>query len=197
MNGGGSGQNEPESKLKEGIFLILSRWSALLFAVDEETAGRGSRGLADKLFSDIFTWFTRKRKEEPLYIDDLEEILHEGATSLLIEFEDDGAEIEEVAEVLMIMHQEWLAGDYSYVEKLRTAPKPPASGQHSFLCQAAGDDNDSSSSDEGDMAVSGGGESDMAVDSPVTMTEPAPPQTDDDGWTVVASSSRRNRGSRN
>ncbi|CAN1307393.1 hypothetical protein LINPERPRIM_LOCUS27069 [Linum perenne] len=196
MNGGGSGQNEPESKLKEGIFLILSRWSALLFAVDEETAGRGSRGLADKLFSDIFTWFTRKRKaEEPLYIDDLEEILHEGATSLLIEFEDDGAEIEEVAEVLMIMHQEWLAGDYSYVEKLRTAPKPPASGQR--IVQAAGDDNDSSSSDEGDMAVSGGGESDMAVDSPVTMTEPAPPQTDDDGWTVVASSSRRNRGSRN
>ena len=58
-------QLSAESKpiFQEGIFLILSRWSALRLAVENEWAGRGSRQLADQLFSDIFSWFTQSKGE--------------------------------------------------------------------------------------------------------------------------------------
>ncbi|CAN0878945.1 hypothetical protein LINGRAHAP2_LOCUS12749 [Linum grandiflorum] len=202
MSGGGDAQNGTETKLKEGIHLILSRWSVLVDAVDQEMAGRGSWQLADQLASDVYTWFIQKRKAGELYIDDLEEVLEKGMETLSVYFDDDSyGDIEEVAEALMIMHEEWLAGDYSYVEKLRAAPKPQAVETRQRIVQAAGNEDDSSSSGgddggDGDTMIPEGSESDMAVDSAPTITTPAAPQMDDDGWTVV-SSSRRNKGRRN
>ncbi|KAF2316880.1 hypothetical protein GH714_042221 [Hevea brasiliensis] len=116
---------------QEGIFLILSRWSALQLAVENEWGGRGSGQLADQLGSDIFSWFTQSK--EPLYIDDLENILDEGMLSLNTMIED--GSVEEVAEKLMIMHEECLEGNYNSIEKLRQAG--PRTGAHQHIRQIA------------------------------------------------------------
>ena len=46
---------------QEGIGLVLSRWSALQLAVDNEWGGRDSRRKVELLCSDIFTWFTQNK----------------------------------------------------------------------------------------------------------------------------------------
>ncbi|CAI0447002.1 unnamed protein product [Linum tenue] len=199
MNGGGgSSGNGPAKRLtaeslrifEEGMYLILTRWSVLRDVAEQELAGRGSRQLADQLASDVYSWFTRHKANEPLYIDDLEDILDDGTDSLGVRFEDDGREIEEVVEKLMIMHEECLEGNYSSVEKLRSAPVPNAAATHHHITQTVidDDDDDSSGSEDGDKMITGGESNMMAVDSPVTQPEV-------DGWTTVVSS-RRNRGRR-
>ncbi|CAN1190245.1 Pre-rRNA-processing protein TSR2 homolog [Linum perenne] len=213
MDGGGDADNgsikrltaEALPVLNEGIYLVLSRWSALQLAVENEWGGRRSRQLADQLASDVFAWFT-KSKAEPLYIDDLENILDEGMLTLNADV-DDGS-VEEVAEKLMIMHEECLEGNYRSVEKLRTAG--PGAGIHQHKREAGSGDDDSSSEDDSDDEGGSipGGRSNMAVDPPVpqprsssdnrgVVAEPKSneAQTEDDGWTVV--SSNRSRGRRN
>ncbi|CAI0428393.1 unnamed protein product [Linum tenue] len=205
MNGGGDAQNGPAKQLtaeslpvfNEGVYLILSRWSGIQLAIEEEWAGRRSRQLADQLASDIVSWFTQPK--EPLYIDDLEDFLDEGMIALNCEIED--GSVEEVAEKLMILHEECLEADYSSVEKLRRAG--PAAGTHQHIRQAVNDDDDDSSEDESDNEgdVMPGIKSNMAVDSPAPQprasleNRPNEGQMEDDGWTVV--SSNRNKGRRN
>ncbi|KAF2298524.1 hypothetical protein GH714_023963 [Hevea brasiliensis] len=173
MNGGGE-DNGPIKHLsadslplfQEGIFLVLSRWSALQLAVGNEWGGRGSAQLADQLRSNIFSWFTQSK--EPHYIDDLESILDEGMLSLNTMIED--GSIEEVAEKLMIMHEECLEGNYNSIEKLRRAG--PSTGSHQHVRQSKSN------------------QVNMQVDDPNGQEAQG-----EDGWTVV--SSRKNRGKRN
>jgi hypothetical protein len=49
------------SQFREGICLILSKWSALQLAVENEWGGRGSGLLAEQLASDILSWFTQSK----------------------------------------------------------------------------------------------------------------------------------------
>ncbi|CAK7340897.1 unnamed protein product [Dovyalis caffra] len=186
------------SQFREGIWLILSKWSALQLAVENEWGGRGSLLLAEQLASDIFSWFTQSK--DPLYIDDLESILDEAMLSLNTMI-DDGS-IEEVAEKLMIMHEECLEGNYSSIQKLREAG--PRTGAHQHVKQAVDDDDDSEDSDSDDKMGDVG--SNMMVDTPEfqsksnplnkPVSEPrAKEAQSEDGWTVV--SSRRNKGKRN
>ena len=49
------------SQFREGIRLILSKWSALQLAVENEWGGRGSGLLAEQLASDILSWFTQSK----------------------------------------------------------------------------------------------------------------------------------------
>ncbi|CAK9318082.1 unnamed protein product [Citrullus colocynthis] len=121
---------------QEGIGLVLSRWSALQLAVENEWGGRDSRHKVELLCSDIFTWFTQDK--EPLYIDDLEMILDEAMLSLNTQV-DDGS-IEEVAERLMVMHEECLDGNFSSIERLRQTPLPQVA--HSHVSQAVSDDEE-------------------------------------------------------
>lgn len=50
---------ESGSIFREGIVLVLSRWSALQIAVENEWGGRDSRRKADLLASEIFNWFAQ------------------------------------------------------------------------------------------------------------------------------------------
>ncbi|KAA3472213.1 pre-rRNA-processing protein TSR2-like protein [Gossypium australe] len=148
---------------QEGISLILTRWSALTAAVENEWGGRDSLGKANAICTDVFSFFTEARAE-PLYIDDLENLLEEGLLSLNTLVED--GSIEEVAEKLMIMHEECSEGNYQSVEKLRkTNPPPVAHVRPSSL-------------------------------NPVSMLTDEPKQNQsaeaEDGWVVV--SSRKNKG---
>ncbi|KAH1084141.1 hypothetical protein J1N35_023902 [Gossypium stocksii] len=183
---------------QEGISLILTRWSALTAAVENEWGGRDSRGKANAICTDVFSFFTEARAE-PLYIDDLENLLEEGLLSLNTLVED--GSIEEVAEKLMIMHEECLEGNYQSVEKLRTTNPPPVAHVLPSNNEDEDDDDDEDDSMSADIAAN------MMVDvpnsqsslNPVSMLTDEPKQNQsaeaEDGWVVV--SSRKNKGRRN
>ncbi|XP_038896815.1 pre-rRNA-processing protein TSR2 homolog [Benincasa hispida] len=177
---------------QEGIGLVLSRWSALQLAVENEWGGRDSRRKVELLCSDIFKWFTQNR--EPLYIDDLEMILDEAMLSLNTQV-DDGS-IEEVAERLIVMHEECLDRNFSSIERLRQTPLP----QVAHVNQAESDDDD-----EEEEEVENGRDvmsDDLMVDAvqpaqsrPVNQPNPEAAAEAEDGWVQVTS--RRSRGTRN
>ncbi|KAE8664134.1 putative Seed maturation protein [Hibiscus syriacus] len=184
---------------QEGISLILTRWSALSAAVENEWGGRDSSGKANAICTDVVSFFTASRAE-PLYIDDLENILEEGLLSLNTLVED--GSIEEVAEKLMIMHEECLEGNYQSVEKLRTTNPPPAAH-----VQPSNDEDEDDDDDDEDGSMSGDSAANMMVGVPNSQSssnpvgkptdEPKPNHSagSEDGWAVV--SSRKNKGRRN
>lgn len=53
--------NEASIKLQEGINLLLSQWSSLQVAVENEFGGPDSRKRSQQLPIDIFSWFTQSR----------------------------------------------------------------------------------------------------------------------------------------
>ncbi|XP_074342132.1 uncharacterized protein LOC141679563 [Apium graveolens] len=106
-------------KLQEGIQLLLSQWSSLQVAVENEFGGPDSRRKSQQLPVDLFSWFTKSAG--PIYIDDLENMLDDFMLSLNTEL-DDGS-IEEISEKLMIMHEECLEGNFMSIERLRDAPR--------------------------------------------------------------------------
>lgn len=184
----------------EGIGLVLSRWSALQTAVENEWGGRDSKLKAHQLADDVLSWFTKSK--EPRYIDDLEAILDEGMLSLNVEVED--GSVEEVAENLMVMHEECLEGNFRSIEILKEANLKQAA--HPRVAQIVNDDEDED--DDNDENIIGASnssnmdvdipksESDMnSVNRPVNGTLPKVAAEADDEWTVV--SNRRNKGRKN
>ncbi|KAH7849518.1 hypothetical protein Vadar_019024 [Vaccinium darrowii] len=169
------------AQLRQGIDLVLSRWSALQMAVVSEWGGRDSLLKSHQLAVDIFSWFTQSR--EQLYIDDLEDMLDESMLSLNTEI-DDGS-VEEIAEKLMIMHEECLEGQ--------------PEGMNS--------DDDDDVDEDNNRRAENDDLSGMVVDAPnfqsnqnhrdvmVDRARPSEAAVAEDGWTVVAP--RRNRGTRN
>ncbi|XP_043701356.1 pre-rRNA-processing protein TSR2 homolog isoform X2 [Telopea speciosissima] len=188
-------QLSPEalSVFAEGISLLLSRWTSLQMAVQNEWGGRNSRQKSDQLATDLMSWFSQSK--EPLYIDDLENMLDE---TMMLSFNaeiEDGS-VEEVAEQLMIMHEDCLQGNCESVEKLRKSSSGAEAVSRSR--QMVNDDDDESSDD---------GSSNMVMDElkPTLNPKPEPMSVDvqrpretveaEDGWTVVGP--RRNKGKRN
>ncbi|KAH9688332.1 pre-rrna-processing protein tsr2 [Citrus sinensis] len=182
-------QLSPESAplFSEGISLVLSRWSALQMAIKNEWGGRGSRALAEQLGSDIFAWFTQSK----------ENILDEGMLSLNAMIED--GSIEEVAERLMVMHEEFLEGNYESIIKLRETRPQAVAGSH-IRQSVNGDNDDDDSTDDDDES------SNMMVDTPESNSQsnsvnvqasevrPSVAAEAEDGWTVVSS---KRKGKRN
>ncbi|KAK3011258.1 hypothetical protein RJ639_010609 [Escallonia herrerae] len=184
------------AQLRQGIGLLLSRWSALQMAVEN-----------DPKAPTYFLHFTHARARahtdtsiyEPRYVDELEDMLDEVMLSLNTEIGD--GSIEEIAEKLMVMHEECLEGNYMSIESLKEVNPHAAAVQH--IRQAGNDDDESS--DE-DVSLEDDDSAEMAVDAPesesksnqmdIIVEEPSPARTAEaeDGWTVVAP--RRNRGRR-
>ncbi|RXH85137.1 hypothetical protein DVH24_041905 [Malus domestica] len=183
---------EPERKLsaesglilQEGIGLVLSRWSALQLAVENE-------------------WGSLS--EEPFYVEDLEDTLTKDTLSLNTMTED--GSIEEVAEKLMIMYEECLDCNFKSIESLKEANQRKVAVPH--VREVANDDDDDSDedNDDGDHSMGNDDSSNMMVDIPeahsnlnpvnVSGNEPTPkPAAEaEDGWEVVGA--RKHRGKRN
>ncbi|XP_010917742.1 pre-rRNA-processing protein TSR2 isoform X1 [Elaeis guineensis] len=108
----------PESLvlLREGISLVLSQWTALQMAVRNEWGGRDSGRKSEELASTLLSWFSQSRTR--LYVDDLENILDENMVLSFNTTIEDGS-VEEIAEQLMIMHEDCLQGNYDSIEKLK------------------------------------------------------------------------------
>ncbi|GMJ08339.1 hypothetical protein like AT3G22510 [Hibiscus trionum] len=93
--------------LVERIRVVLSGWHGLQMAVQNQWGGLDSLHKSQQLAADIFSWFQNSKAHR---IEDLENLLHESMLlSLNTEIED--GSIEEVAEQLMIMHEEYLHGN--------------------------------------------------------------------------------------
>lgn len=110
--------------LGEGIALLFSRWTALQMAVDNGWGGPDSRCKEADFAAEVHDWFAAADPNE-LYIDDLEELLDDRLGVFFWTVAEDGS-VAEVAEKLMVMHEECLAGNFSSVERLR-ASSPGAS----------------------------------------------------------------------
>ncbi|XP_062143270.1 pre-rRNA-processing protein TSR2 [Alnus glutinosa] len=190
--------------LREGIGLVFSKWWALQMAVQNEWGGPDSGRKADQLASDIISWFTQSR--EPLYIDDLENMLHQVLESLNTLAEDGSAE--EVAEKLMIMHEECLEGNFKSIENLRKVSAHHVrqvvnDDDDEDVGGDDGNDNDDSSSammpdDSSNMMLDAPDQSlsnSSPIDMPVNDLRPKVATEAEDGWVQVAR--RRNRGKRN
>ncbi|WVZ07684.1 hypothetical protein V8G54_021030 [Vigna mungo] len=198
MEGARRLQGQSIAVFNEGIGLLLFRWSALRTAVENEWGGRESRVKADQLVTNVLSWFTQFK--EPLYIDDLEDILDQGMLSLNVEVED--GSIEEVAEKLMVMHEEFLDGNFSSFENLRKANLEQATHPHTAQIVNDGEDDSDEDGDDETMIVDSNSSS-MNTEIPRShsnnnsVNEPRPNVSGeaDDGWVVV--SNRRNKGRKN
>ncbi|KAL9327388.1 hypothetical protein ACSQ67_008033 [Phaseolus vulgaris] len=164
MEGARRLQGQSIGLFNEGIGLLLFRWSALRTAVENEWGGRESRVKADQLVTDVLSWFTQSK----------EDILDQGMLSLNVEVED--GSVEEVAEKLMVMHEEFLDENFSSFENLRKAnleqaARPPHTPQNREIPRTDSNSN--------------------------SVNEPRPNVSSeaDDGWVVV--SNKRNKGRKN
>uniref|UniRef100_A0A9I9EC02 Pre-rRNA-processing protein TSR2 n=3 Tax=Cucumis melo TaxID=3656 RepID=A0A9I9EC02_CUCME len=95
------------SSLQMAISSVFSRWDGLQMAIENQWGGRDSHQKSLNLVSDVFSWFSYSKP--PLYVEDLENLLHE---TLLLSFNteiEDGS-IEQVAEQLMMIYEENLVG---------------------------------------------------------------------------------------
>jgi pre-rRNA-processing protein TSR2 len=134
------------SKFEDGVGLILSSWIALQMAVQNEWGGRDSRQKEQKFAADIVSWLTRST--ETRYIDELEEMLDENMVLSFSTETEDGS-LEEVAEQVMLLHEECLQGNYDMVSKLQIAC---STVQPASQCQklTEEDSEDQSSGEEGE-----------------------------------------------
>ncbi|BAT75083.1 hypothetical protein LR48_Vigan01g147900 [Vigna angularis] len=194
MEGARRLQGQSIGVFNEGIGLLLFRWSALRAAVENEWGGRESRVKADQLVADVLSWFTESK--EPLYIDDLEDILDQGMLSLNVEVED--GSVEEVAEKLMVMHEEFLDGNFSSFENLRKANVEHR--PHTTQIVNDGEDDSEEDGDDETMIVDGNSSSNTEILRYSNNNSVNEPRTNvsgevDDGWVVV--SNRRSKGRKN
>ncbi|KAL0426547.1 UNVERIFIED_CONTAM: hypothetical protein Slati_2829500 [Sesamum latifolium] len=199
MNGGLTA--EAAAQLQEGINLVLSRWAALRMAIENEWEAV-TRCRSPSSSATICFIFSRNPKyfkhhfPEQVYIDDLEDMLDEFMLSLNTEIGD--GSIEEIAEKMMVMHEECLEGNFDTIKRL----KETNISSVSYIRQPGSNDEEDSEDDAGDDALKE--ESEMEVDALVhepslnqrepMADEPSEKEAPEvvDGWTVV--SNRRNRG---
>ncbi|RCV28741.1 hypothetical protein SEVIR_5G433100v4 [Setaria viridis] len=181
-SGGGPISTQAAAALAEGINLVFGRWTALQMAVENQWGGRDSRAKADQFGESLHSWFCRSRG--PHYFEDLVDMMYEKISdSFNADFEDNS--VEEVAEQLLIMHEECLQSNYSSIEVLRNSHVQGSAVSQSRQISADGDDSDSSDDDDGDASMmedeAAAAPEEMAVDRP----RPSKPAPDADGWTVV------------
>ncbi|XP_058773043.1 uncharacterized protein LOC131647149 isoform X1 [Vicia villosa] len=92
-------------RLQENIILLLSHWYALQMAIKNQWGGCDSIHKSHELASNLFSWLSKSN--EPICVEDLENILHE---FMLLTFNteiEDGS-IEQVAEQLIAIHEDCL-----------------------------------------------------------------------------------------
>ncbi|KAL7092234.1 hypothetical protein ACP275_12G153200 [Erythranthe tilingii] len=186
---------EAAAQLQEGISLLLSRWAAFQMAVQNEWGGRDSGQKPQQLADNIFHLLTQSK--DRVYIDEVDLMLDEFMDTLNTVIED--GSIEEVAEKLMVMHEECSEGNFDSVKKLRETSIPNVS----YVRQGSNDSEDSEDNNEDDT-LSKDNSSEMEIDAPKSQSSPSQkdPSTDQtsqretpqvvDGWTVVPS--RRSKG---
>ncbi|KAL7105194.1 hypothetical protein ACP275_07G029300 [Erythranthe tilingii] len=102
--------------LQEGINLLLSRWTALRMAVENEWGGRGSLQKSQQLGGDIFRLLTQSKDE---------------------------VSIRHIADKLMVMHEECSEGNFGSIRSLRETNTPNPSYVRQVTSRGINDDEES------------------------------------------------------
>ncbi|KHN30478.1 pre-rRNA-processing protein TSR2 homolog [Glycine soja] len=96
----------PKIFLQKSIILLLSHWYALQMAVENQWGGYDSLQKSHQLAADLFSWLSKSNALIP--IEDLESLLHE-CMLLTFNTEIEDGSIEQVAEQLLAIHEEYLS----------------------------------------------------------------------------------------
>ncbi|MED6201332.1 hypothetical protein PIB30_093904 [Stylosanthes scabra] len=91
--------------LHEGILMLLSNWHALQMAINNQWGGSDSLQKSHHLASDLFS--SLSKSNVPIPVEDLENLLHE-CMLLTFNTEIEDGSIEQVAEQLVAIHEEYL-----------------------------------------------------------------------------------------
>ncbi|KAK3141764.1 hypothetical protein QOZ80_4BG0338040 [Eleusine coracana subsp. coracana] len=109
---------EARAVLGEAIRLVFSRWTALQVAVEDQWGGRDSRAKADQFGESILSWFCRSKG--PHFFEDLVDMM-EDKISEFLNADLDHDSVEDVADQLLIIHEQCLQSNYSFIEKLKNS----------------------------------------------------------------------------
>lgn len=181
---------------EEGAALIFLRWTALQLGVQNEWGGMHSAQKGQELLQDVIDWFYNTKDPEMF---DLQELLEEALQlDFNIQAEDDSPY--QVARLLVNMHNQVAAGDFSYVQQMRQQAAAQQAAAAAAASQRAPNGlpeaDDDSSSDEGsddeDDAMDAEGGEDMEMDD-AAAAQPQGPVVDEDGFQVVQ---RKGKGGR-
>ncbi|BAU00780.1 hypothetical protein LR48_Vigan442s001400 [Vigna angularis] len=98
-------ETNPTILLQKSIILLLSRWYALQMAIENQWAGSDSLQKSQQLAADLFSLFSKSKALVP--IEELENLLYE-CMLLTFNTEIEDGSIEQVAEQLFVIHEEYL-----------------------------------------------------------------------------------------
>ncbi|EFN51517.1 hypothetical protein CHLNCDRAFT_140215 [Chlorella variabilis] len=146
---------------EEGAALIFTRWTALQLGVANEWGGARSSHKAQELLGDVIGWFYSTKDHEMC---DLQDLLDEALQlDFNIQAEDDSPY--QVARLLVNMHNQVAAGDFSYVQQMRVAAaaasQVAAASQRAPNGLSEADEDSSSSDDEGGDSQDGSSRNSM------------------------------------
>ncbi|KAG2446214.1 hypothetical protein HXX76_000806 [Chlamydomonas incerta] len=206
-NGHVVGQNilpvQSRPAFEEGVRLIFAKWTALALAVENQWGGGNSQEKAEGLFQDCLDWFYKKREH---WADELEEELDDALLQdFHVEAEDGSPKL--IAEGLVKLYQELVAGSTAYLDHLRAMAAAGAKACKRQVVDLDGTvvaeedaDGMETSSEEGDddeEGEDGDGDTEMGGEAPrgVPLEPPAPrvPVVDEDGFTMVQGKARKGR----
>ncbi|KAH9602166.1 hypothetical protein KSS87_000621 [Heliosperma pusillum] len=168
--------------MKEGITLVLSRWSELQQAVACGWGGPHSRDKAYRFGDSILRFFSRSNRKD---MDDLEDLLEQWMESFSLILEVDS--IEEVARILMDMYEECLVNNYQSIQKLREAVVPPIATKAAYISDA---NEDVGSTTTGNSSVCS---TDHEEDSKGMELGEAPMELGEAPWIEVPSKKRKGK----
>ncbi|XP_027913265.1 pre-rRNA-processing protein TSR2 homolog [Vigna unguiculata] len=98
-------ETNPTILLQKNIILLLSRWYALQMAIENQWGGSDSLQKSQQLSADLFSLFSKSKALVP--IEELENLLYE-CMLLTFNTEIEDGSIEQVAEQLLAIHEEYL-----------------------------------------------------------------------------------------
>lgn len=160
---------------EEGVQLVMSRWTALNLAVENEWGGRDSKEKAEQIMEDVLYWFEITKAPCPLKLEEqLTAALDEDFHVVL----EDGSSMQ-VAKDLVQLFEELSEGNQNLLQSLRSTTQSGAN-----MSKMAGPNDCDSTSSEGDSG------SDMEIEEvqkelPSKHQGQQGPLVDDDGFTLV------------
>ncbi|EFJ43017.1 hypothetical protein VOLCADRAFT_96752 [Volvox carteri f. nagariensis] len=187
---------------EEGARLIFSKWTALALAVENQWGGSNSAEKADLLLHDCLDWFYNKREH---YVDELEENLDD---AILQDFNleaEDGSP-HQVADALVKLHNELVAGSTTYLEQLRSMGAAGTQRSKRQVVDLDGtvvaegdagmetsDEEDEDEDEDDEMEAEGAGGQQAPRAMPLEPPVPRGPVVDEDGFTMVQGKGRRGK----
>eukprot|EP00854_Cymbomonas_tetramitiformis_P002221 gene2222-2932_t len=199
-------------KFKEGVAVILQRWTAYDLALTNGWGGRSSQEKGDNFFLELLHWF--HGGTGALYVDELEELLDEVLQNDFNTVCDDGS-VRQVAEQLLKLYEDVGRGNMAEVDKLLGSTKTSAAKQSVSMKKQRGesgsvarnavhggeDSEEDTSSEEEEEEEAGGagatGTGSEAMESSAqeksTRRKPEKPTTDEDGWTTLPVKNNRRK----